>query len=162
MGLFANAAVTLSKNTYVNYVVDSTVQFPTDPTKIGKCADYSGNAVVGIPGLVSNLEVGTEVPGYRALRFKAAMEHSGEYFADDANMVRVPSFTIVNLTAELRDPIVPVNGYGVRGFITVHNVADRKYVGSAFLNPDVAAGGPSVYESGAPRTFIVSVSVGRR
>ena len=161
MGIFGSAVLTFSRNEYVNYVVDSTVQFPTDPTKIGKRADYSGNEVVGIPGLVSNLEVGTEVPGYRALRFKAAMEHSGEYFADDANKVRVPSFTIVNLTAELRDPIASANGFGVRGFITVHNVADSKYVGSAFLNPDLVGGAPAVYEPGMPRTVIVSLSVGR-
>ena len=89
------------------------------------------------------------------------MEHSGEYFADDANKVRVPSFTIVNLTAELRDPIASANGFGVRGFITVHNVADSKYVGSAFLNPDLVGGAPAVYEPGMPRTVIVSLSVGR-
>ena len=161
VGIFGSAAVTLSRNEYVNYVVDSTVQFPTDPTKIGKRADYSGNRVVGIPGLVSNLEVGTEVPGYRALRFKAAMEHSGAYFADDANKVRVPSFTIANLTAELRDPITSARGYGVRGFLTVHNVTDSRHVGSAFLNPDLVGGAPAVYEPGMPRTVIVSLSVGR-
>ena len=162
MGIFGSASLTFSRNRYVNYVVDSTVQFPTDPTKIGKRADYGGNTVVGLSGRVSNVEVGTEVPGYRALRFKAAMEHSGEYFADDANKVRVPSFTIVHLTAELRDPIASAGGYGVRGFITLRNVTDRKYVGSAFLNPDLVGGVPAVYEPGAPRTVIVSVSVGRR
>jgi iron complex outermembrane receptor protein len=161
VGIFGSAALTLSKNEYINYVVDSAVQFPTDPSKAGKRADYSGNKVVGIPGFVGNVEVGAEMPGFRALRFKAAVEHSGEYFADDANKVRVPSFTIVNLTAELRDPIASAGGYGIRGFLTVHNVGDRKYAGSAFLNPDFVGGAPSVYEPGMPRAVIVSLSIGR-
>jgi hypothetical protein len=42
-----------------------------------------------------------------------------EYFADDANMMRVPSYTIVKLTAELRDPVLAANGWGVRGLVTV-------------------------------------------
>ena len=161
LGIFASAALTVSRNAYRDYVVDSTVQFPTDPTKVGKRADYSGNKVVGLPGFVGNVELGAEMPGYRVLRFKAGVERSGEYFADDANTVRVPSFTVVNLTAELRDPIGEVNGFGIRGFVTVHNVEDRKYVGSAFLNPDLVGGAPAVYEPGMPRTMIVSLSIGR-
>jgi iron complex outermembrane receptor protein len=160
-GIFGSAALTLSHNRYQNYVVDSTVQFPTDPTKIGKRADYSGNKVVGVPDVVTHVEVGAAVPGYRALRVRASAEHSGEYFADDANKVRVPSYTIFKLTAELRDPILSSNGWGVRGFVTVHNVTDGKYVGSAFLNPDLLGGAPAVYEPGMPRTVIVSLSVGR-
>ena len=159
-GLFANGAFTFSHNIYRNYVVDSAVIFPTDPTKVGKVADYSGNDVVGIPNALANVEVGTEVPGYRALRVKAGVEHSGKYFADDANRVRVPSFTIVNLTAELRDPIVVFRGLRVGGFVSVKNVTDRHYIGSAFLNPDLVGGAPSAFEPGTPRAFIVSLSLG--
>jgi iron complex outermembrane receptor protein len=160
-GVFGSAALTLSRNRYQNYFVDSAVQFPTDPTKIGKRADYSGNKVVGVPDVVTNVELGAAVPGFRSLRVRGSAEHSGEYFADDANKVRVPSYTIFKLTAELRDPILASNGWGVRGFVTVHNVTDEKYVGSAFLNPDLLNGAPAVYEPGMPRAVIVSLSVGR-
>ena len=160
-GIFANAAFTYSRNKYLEYVVDSAVIFPTDPTKAGKRADYGGNKVVGVPDFVANVDIGTEVPGVRGLRLNGGMEHSGEYFADDANKVRVPAFTIFNVTADLRDPVVAANGWGVRGFITLHNVTDKKYVGSAFLNPDLLAGAPAVYEPGMPRSVIVSLSVGR-
>ncbi|MES2178859.1 MAG: TonB-dependent receptor [Gemmatimonadota bacterium] len=160
-GVFANYALTLSNNKYSSYVIDSAVQFPTDPTKAGKRADYSGNKVVGVPGYTSNIELGAELPRYRATRLKVALESSGSYFVDDANRVKVPAFSIVNLTAELRDPIVSSNGFGVRGFLTVHNVADTKYAGSAFLNPDLVGTAPAYYEPGMPRTFIVSLSVGR-
>jgi len=159
-GLFANGAFTFSHNIYRDYVVDSAVIFPTDPTKVGKFADYSGNDVVGIPNVLANVEVGTEVPGYRALRVKAGVEHSGKYFADDANRVRVPSFTIVNLTAELRDPIVVLRGVRLGGFVSVKNVTDKQYIGSAFLNPDLVGGAPAAFEPGTPRAFVVSLSLG--
>jgi iron complex outermembrane receptor protein len=158
-GLFANAALTFSRNRYLEYVVDSSVIFPTDPTKAGKRADYSDNEVVGVPSALANVELGAAVPGYRALRLKAGIEHSGKYFADDANNVRVPSFTLLNLSAELRDPIV-VGGIGLRGFVTVKNVTDKRYIGSAFLNPDLVGGAPAAFEPGMPRSVIVSFSLG--
>jgi iron complex outermembrane receptor protein len=142
----------------VDYVVDSAV---INPINAGKKADLSDNEVVGVPSVVTNVEVGTEVPSFRRLRIKAGVEHYGKYFADDANKVTVPGYTIVNLTAELRSPILAANGWGVRGFITVHNVADKKYIGSAFLNPDLIGTAPAAFEPGMPRTLIVSFSVGR-
>jgi iron complex outermembrane receptor protein len=162
LGPFANGAFTFSRNHYQTYVVDSAVIFPNDPAKAGKRADYSDNQVVGVPSTLANVEVGTEVPGYRALRLKAGVEHSGKYFADDANRVRVPSFTILNLTADLRDPIMIAGGVGLRGFVTVKNVTDRRYIGSAFLNPDLVGGSPAAFEPGMPRSVVVSFSLGRR
>ena len=160
-GVFGNAALTFSNNRYQDYVVDSAVIFPTDPTKAGKRADYSSNDVVGVPSTLANIELGTEVPGFRSLRLKAGVEHSGKYFADDANRVEVPSYTLLNLTAELRDPITIVGNLGIRGFVTVKNVTDRRYIGSAFLNPDLVSGAPAAFEPGMPRAFVVSFSVGR-
>jgi iron complex outermembrane recepter protein len=92
---------------------------------------------------------------------KAGLEHSGEYFADDANRVNVPSYSIVNLTAELRNLVAMSNGWGVRGFVTLRNAGDKRYIGSAFLNPDLVGGAPAAYEPGMPRSVIVSLSVGR-
>lgn len=160
-GIFGNAAITLSRNTYQNYVVDSAVVLPNDPTKVGKGADYSGNKVVGLPSAMVNLDLGAEVPGYRSLRLVGSMEHSGQHFADDANVVNVSAHTIFSVSAQLRNPILTTNGWGIRGFITVRNIADRKYVESAYLNPDMVNGSPAAYQSGTPRTVIVSLSAGR-
>ena len=160
VGLFGNGAFTFSNNKYRDYVVDSAVIFPTDPTKVGKVADYSDNDVVGVPSAMANVEVGTEIPGYRSLRLSAGIEHSGKYFADDANKVHVPSFTVLSLTAELRDPILVAGGIGVRGFVTVKNLTDKHYIGSAFLNPDLVSGAPAAFEPGMPRTVILSLSLG--
>jgi iron complex outermembrane receptor protein len=160
-GLFANAAVTVSKNRYLEYVVDSAVIFPADPTKAGKRADYGGNETVGLPNALLNAEIGAELPGVRRVRVKAGVEHSADYFADDANTVRVPSYTILNVTAELGRAIVAPNGFGVRGFVTLRNATNRRYIGSAFLNPDLVGGAPAAFEPGSPRSVVVSLSVGR-
>jgi iron complex outermembrane recepter protein len=161
-GLFGNVALTFSDNKYLDYVVDSAVIFPTDPTKVGAIADYSGNKAVGVPNMMANVDLGVALPFYSSVRLKAGMEHMGKYFADDANTVEVPSFTIFNLTAELREPIANVGGWGISGFVSVRNITDKKYIGSAFLNPDLVGGAPAAYEPGLPRTFIASLSLGRR
>ena len=160
-GLFARGALTVGNNKYLVYAVDSAVIFPADPTKAGRRADYGGNRVVGLPRAFGDAEVGAAAPGIPALRVKAGVEYFGAYFADDANTVRVPSYTLLNLTAELRRPLATANGLGVRGFVTLHNVAGRRYIGSAFLNPDLVGGAPAAYEPGMPRAVTVSLSVGR-
>jgi iron complex outermembrane receptor protein len=160
-GIFGGAAVTLSRNKYLEYVVDSALIANGNTGS----ADRSNNDQVGIPSIIANAELGTEIPGYRALRVKMGVEHSGEYFADDANSITVPGFTILNATLELRKPIAAANNWGLRGFVTVHNITDKKYIGSAFLNPDPAPGAgtqpPAVFEPGMPRSMIVSFSVGK-
>ena len=155
-GVFAGAALTLSRNRYLEYVVDSTLL-----GRPGATADYGGNKIVGIPDVIANVEVGTAVPFVPALRVKGVVEHSAAYFADDANSVNVPGYTIFNLTAELGRPIIAANGWGLRGFVTLHNVTDKLYMGSAFLNPDRVGGEPAVFEPGMPRSVIVSLSAGR-
>lgn len=158
-GIFASAALTFSNNKYKKYVIDSAVINPSSTGKV----DLSNKDVIGVPKVMTNFELGTEIPGYRAARLKAGIEHSGEYFANDVNTVRVPAFTILSLTAELRKPIVAANGWGLRGFITVHNVTDKKYIGSAFLNPDLAPSStlPAAFEPGMPRSVILSLSAGK-
>jgi iron complex outermembrane receptor protein len=158
-GIFASAALTLNDHIYDRYVVDSSVINAANPN----LADLSGNRVMGVPKVFGTFELGTEVPGFRALTVKGGVEHSGQYFADDKNSVTVPAYTIFNVTAALKRPIVAANGVALRAFVTVHNVTNRKYVGSAFLNPDTAPSGePAVYEPGAPRAVTLSLSLGYR
>jgi iron complex outermembrane recepter protein len=158
-GFFATAAITLSNNTYDEYVVDSAVIFPNDPTKQGQTADYSDNKIVGLPDMSANVEIGTMLG--KNLRIRFGVEQFGDYFADDANSVEVPSYTIFNISADLSQPIVATNGWGLRGFISVRNLTDKRYIGSAFLNPDLVNGAPAAFEPGAPRAVIVSLSLGR-
>jgi iron complex outermembrane receptor protein len=155
-GQFGSAALTFSRNRYIDYSVDSSLFMPGAGVGV-----FDGNKAVGVPDIMAHFEIGTEIPGFRALRAKAGIEHVGQYFADDANAVDVPAYTLVSATLELRRPVLAVNGWGLRGFVTVHNLANRNYIGSAFLNPDYVNGVPVAYEPGMPRTVTVSFSVGR-
>lgn len=157
-GLFGRTALTFNNHKYVRYVVDSSVINAASTGRV----DLSNKRVMGVPNFLSDVELGFAFPRSSRLVLKAGMESSGSYFADDANTISVPSFTIFNLTAALRRPIMTANGWGLGGFLTLHNVADRKYIGSAFLNPDPGTGGrPAVFEPGMPQTVIVSLSAGR-
>jgi iron complex outermembrane receptor protein len=158
-GIFARAALTLNNHTYGKYIVDSTVISATTTGQV----DLSGNQVMGVPKTMATVELGTEVPFYRNLVIRGSLEHFGEYFADDANTVAatVPSYMIFGLRAELKEPILKTMGVGVRGFVTVHNLTDTKYVGSAFLNPDLVGGVPALFEPGMPRAVTFSFTLGR-
>jgi outer membrane receptor protein involved in Fe transport len=86
------------------------------------------------------------------------MQQTGTYYADDANTVSVPSSVIVSaglLTDRVREL---GHGIGVRGFVSVQNLTDTRYIGSAFLNPDVVSGKPVAFEPGLPRQVLVSLS----
>jgi iron complex outermembrane receptor protein len=157
-GIFAQAAFSFNDHKYAKYIVDSAV---IDASKIGKTSDLSGNQVMGVPKMVSNIGLGTEIPGLRRVRIKGVMEHSDKYFANDANTVVVPAYTIFNVSAELRQPLVAANGWGIRGFVAVHNVTNKKYIGSAFLNPDLVGGQPAAFEPGMPKAVTVSFSIGK-
>ena len=92
----------------------------------------------------------------------SGVQYTGKYFADDANSVDVPAFTILSAGVELREAISLGSRVGLYGFLSVNNLTDRRYVGSAFLNPDVVAGEPVAFEPGMPRTVTVSVRLERR
>jgi hypothetical protein len=155
-GVKFDNALTVSSNTYENYVVDS-VHYG----KAGALADYSGNRIVGVPGYYysSNLVV---APGRAplGLGMHVGVQGTGRYFADDANLVNVPESHIIGLGVRA-DRLLRVGDTNLRGFVSVENLADRRWIGSAFLNPDVVNGVPLVYEPGMPRTVLVSFSLSR-
>jgi iron complex outermembrane receptor protein len=153
-GPFAHSALTLSRNRYVDYVVDS-VHYG----RPGFFADYEGNKIVGIPDVTFNAELGTAVPGIRAVRIKGEIEHTGKYFADDANTVDVPAYTLFHVGLELPGGGFTARGWGLSGFATVRNVADKRHVASAFLNPDRVNGVPVAFEPGMPRSLVVGVTL---
>jgi outer membrane receptor protein involved in Fe transport len=97
-----------------------------------------------------------------SLRIKGGVEHTGTYFVDDANSTRVKPYTTMSATLEFGEWSAGRGvGLGLRGFVSVENVFDTRYVGSAFLNPDRVGGVPVAYEPGMPRSVVVSLSAGR-
>lgn len=157
-GLSVQNALTLSKNTYQKYLVDS-VHYST--AKTGVFADYSGNNIVGIPGWFysSNL-VFAPSKAPLGLALQAGIQGTGSYFADDANKVTVDASHIIGVGVRA-NRLVHVGDTWVRGFVSVENVTNTKWIGSAYLNPDVVNSVPLAYEPGSPRSVLVSVSVSR-
>ena len=88
------------------------------------------------------------------------MQGTGKYFADDANSVNVAESHILGMGIRA-DRLLHMGDAVVRGFVTIENLTDRRWIGSAFLNPDVVNGAPLAYEPGMPRSVTVSFSVSR-
>jgi outer membrane receptor protein involved in Fe transport len=42
----------------------------------------------------------------------------------------------------------------------VNNLANKKYIGSAWLNPDLVGGKPLFIEPGMPRNYVGSIGLG--
>ena len=156
-GFLLRTAFTWSRNTYQTYVVDS-VHYGVP----GASADYSGKDVVGVPGFVVSASLGWSPETVRPLTARLSVQGMSRFFADDANSVTVPGYGIVNLTVGLDEQMALARGVGVRGFVTINNLTDRRYTASAFLNPAIVSGEAVAFEPGLPRHLVVSVEIGRR
>ncbi len=155
-GVSLGAAFTYSDNTYTEYLVDS-VHYG----RPGRLADFSGNRIVGVPKVIVGTQVALEPSALSALRFQIDVEGNSGYFADDANTLRVAGYAIASATVGLRRPLPLGAGVAAAGFVTVSNLFDRRYVASAYLNPDVVNGVPVAFEPGLPRRLLLSVSLSR-
>ena len=158
-GLSVRTAMTFSQNRYVDYRVDS-VHY--DPARSGIFADYSGNAVVGVPAMNGTVSVALSPEPWRGTAISLALQGVGRYYADDANALTIPGYGVVSATISLgRAAMLGSSGVGLTGFASVNNLFDRPYIGSAFLNPDLVNGVPVAFEPGLPRNVVVSFSLSR-
>ena len=156
-GLQLDQALTLSRNTYRRYVVDS-VHYG----RPGQVASFAGNRIVGVPDwfYTSSLAWAPPLLARRGVRVQGMLQGTGGYFADDANQVRVPASHLVGLTVRA-DRLLDVGGLTLSGTLGVENLLDRRWIGSAFLNPDVVNGRPLAFEPGMPRSILLAFSVQR-
>jgi iron complex outermembrane receptor protein len=150
-GVSLQTALTWTDHRYTHYVVDSVHYL-----RPGFFADYSGNRVVGVPSFTAALALDIAPAVVEPLRVRLAVDATSSYFADDANQVKVPSYRIAALT------LATEARAGMRGFVSIHNLFDRRYIASAFLNPDVVGGEPVAFEPGLGRSFVVGLSLGAR
>lgn len=153
-GVSLYCAYTWSLNKYISYKVDS-VHY----RKPGRFAVYDDNKVAGIPGGFYNLSLNWQPPFFRAVYLNADINGMSEYFADDANTLKVASYNIVNVGAGLADDLHLTGRLFARLAVSVNNVLDEKYAASAFINPDRDNSGRAVYlEPGLPRNYAVNFS----
>ncbi len=156
-GVALQAALAWTDHRYTRYRVDS-VHY--DITRAGVFADYSGNRVVGVPRFTAAFGLDVTPRVITPLRIRVGVDAMGSFFADDANQVPVPAYRLTSLTIGTDRPLGLGGGVGVSGFVAVHNVFDRRYIASAFLNPDrdVVSGEPLAFEPGFPRNLTVGLS----
>jgi iron complex outermembrane receptor protein len=153
-GVALQTAIAWTTHRYTEYVVDS-VHY----ARPGNFADYSGNRVVGMPALTASVALDLTPAAVRPFRLRLGVESMSSFFADDANTVKVPAYRVANVTVGLDDALGLGKKIGLQGFVTVHNLFDRPYIASAFLNPDVVAGEPVAFEPGMPRSIVVGLSL---
>jgi len=164
-GFSVIAAVTLSNNKYVNYTIDSVYTArPIKPSLSGKTLSYKDNDVVGMPGYLVNLRLRNDIPFVEGLYAELSSQSVGSYYADDANTLKVPSYTIFNATVGYAAALKFVDNLGVKAFATFNNVANKKYVSSAYINPDFgrvsATSKQAIYiEPGLPQYIVASVGL---
>ncbi|MCG3120611.1 MAG: Vitamin B12 transporter BtuB [bacterium] len=152
-GLSLQAALSYARSKYVDYQVDS-VHYG----RAGRFADYKDNKVAGVPEVFYNFALRFEPPKLRSAYIEINLQGVGEYFVDDANLTKVPSYSLLNLTAGFHKPVPLTEGLGLRAFFAINNLSDKKYAGSAFVNPDVVNGAPLFLEPGLPRNYVIGIS----
>ncbi len=152
-GISFDAALTLSQNKYDEYKVDS-AHYGVP----GKFADYSNNKAAGVPDMFYNLGITFAPDLFSGIFLSFSANGIGSYFVDDANKIEVPSFNIFNAALGFNKAIKLSDHLNMRGFISVNNIADKKYIGSAFINPDIVGGSPVYIEPGLPRNVTLSLS----
>jgi hypothetical protein len=147
--------MTWSRNRYTEYVVDSVLYGVP-----GRTASYAGNDVGGLPDVFYGFSIAHDVSLGLPLAARLDARGVGDYFLDDANAVSVPGYQTLDLTVALR-PVGMRSAAQQSGFVTVSNLLDRRFIGSAYTNPDIVNGVPVAYEPGAPRSLVVSLSISR-
>ena len=156
-GISLQSALSWSDNRYTNYVVDS-----AHYGRAGASADYSGNRVVGVPALTYSALAGYRSSRLSRVLFQGGVRGNSSYFADDANTIEVPQFAVLTATIAVDEPVPLPGGLWIRGFVSGDNLWNRRYMASAFLNPDFVTGVPVAFEAGLPRNFQLSVAMGWR
>ena len=115
-------------------------------------SSLDGNRVIGIPEWQANLGLEWNVASVSGLALDTRVVYTGSVYADNANMLKVPSWTRVDMGARYVMPIKNNRDLTLR--LRVNNLFDRDYWASS---GGYADNGYLVL--GAPRTVTLSASV---
>jgi iron complex outermembrane receptor protein len=156
-GLLVEGALTISQNRYVEYKIDSVYY---NSSKVNIFANYKDNHVAGVPGTFYNIAVRYSPAFADVLSLRLSAQGTSSYFVDDPNLYEAPSWYTLNAMLSIQNLRIGQSPVSVSGFLGVQNCLDRKYVGSAWINPDFNSQGKPMYiEPGLPRSLVASVSL---
>jgi iron complex outermembrane receptor protein len=116
--------------------------------------DYDGNRIPGIPQHQAQGSV-TWVAGAVSATLEGIA--ASRTLADDANTAWAPGYGVVNVRVVGSIPIR--GGPSITPTVGIHNLFDRKYVGSVSVNAD--PGGGRYYEPAPARTLFIGLTVAR-
>ncbi len=158
-GISIQSSFSLSRNKYISYLIDS-VHY----NKPNAFADLSNNKMAGVPDLFYNISVRYSPTFYKELFAEISLQSVGEYFANDANILSVPAYTLIHGTIGFNDINLWKDKLFLRGVFGINNITNEKYAASAFINPDYDRNNnQAIYlEPGLPRNIFSSVSVNFR
>jgi iron complex outermembrane receptor protein len=112
--------------------------------------DNEGNRLPGVPR--HHIFGGITLAPLRAIRVDFEIDHSGEYFADDANTATNESATVldVRMHADTR-----IGSTGFRPFIGISNITSTRYNSSVVVN----GFGGRYYEPAPPRNVMLGFAL---
>ncbi|MBI2416641.1 MAG: TonB-dependent receptor [Ignavibacteriales bacterium] len=127
LGLRVSEMLTASSNKYDTYTLTKAIA--------GKDTTYDGNKAPGLPEFTNTISINYRPEFFRALNIGMQARTIGKYFADDANTLEVPAYTMLNANIMYENVLEALNNTGIRAVLSVYNLTDEKYIASAFINP---------------------------
>ena len=116
--------------------------------------DYSGKDMPQAPSDITTAEIGYKP--VQGARIALELVHQGEYWMNNANTVKYPGHTLLNLRGSYRF------AKGWEAWLQVRNLADKHYADSASSSySGVGAYSPNTqnqYTPGAPRSIMVGLA----
>ena len=126
----------------------------------GKAIDYKDNKIAGVPDFFYTAGLRYSPSYFLGAYVELGAQGVSEYYVDDANQYKAPSYTIFNLSLGAFKAIETIKGVSIKPFVSINNLLDKKYVGSVFINPDKDEKGNAIYiEPGLPRNINFGLSV---
>ena len=110
-----------------------------------------GNKVIGVPDVQANIGLEWKVPGIEGLSLDSQIISTGRVYADNANTLRVPGWTRLDLGARY---LSEIGGRLVTWRARINNATDKDYWASVGGYP-----GSGYLVLGTPRTVVVSATI---
>ena len=139
--LTLGGTVTASKNEYVTYKSDR--------------GTFDGNDVAGLPAIVFGGRAKYRCPGH--VTTELSLNGNSNYYADDRNKIEITKYGVLDATVAWDHTM---SRSTLSAFVSGNNLLDTKYVGSAFINPQISGSNPpQVLEPGLPRNFSAGLTL---
>lgn len=115
-----------------------------------KNATIEGNTVLGIPHFTAGLTLSYAIPMVEGLSVNTHTAYIGEQYLNQANTIKLPDYTVVDLGAKY---MTKIGGIDTTLRFSVDNVADKKYWAGVFGNNYATIGEGRTYTAGLTFNF---------